>query len=776
MATDAERSIDMMTKSLGMFADHFQKSEKASKGVATNVAQLATQLRGTPKTMAEVLGEVIKLPKPLRDLSHALITPHIEINKAIDARRDSLKAAQDILQDFKHQMMTSPIAASMVKTAYAQKKAYELAVADQAQLLKLEMTRLTVKEGIEKISGKEVGAEYLLIRGLIEAVRRSGEVNQALIQANSLSTARQTLTEDIYETQIATGASLQTMLGAAKALTTVWPKNRDDFKSTLEIVVQMEQGLGVSFEHSAELARTFQIGLKMPVREVADQIAIIANSTSLAADEATRFAIEIGKAIRLLGPGAAPGAREVTGYVTAMAARMKDVGGDASDIIKMFTEMQRGTAQGFMLRGLAGVTPAALGTQGGAQAAFQSIGRVINMMVSARPGTAAFAAQVEAASQALNMSTDSVVMYRRMLEEAKKPLDEHAKLQQRWSEQVTNANMSLHRIRESFIALVQRALLPIMPRISEILGAIADFISWLGKSKVALYATGAILIGITVKATMSLYRLSAALLSVAVNSELAARIQAARGIAGGVEGGGILGKILIQLPWLGRIHGVMVRILGFLGTIGRFLVSPPVLAVMIAGAVGYAVGSVINHFLPTQLKRAIGEGLYNIFNKQQYAQIGYAKSGQRNAWEIMGDVRRAALRGQMDEASRIFEEGKYKVAGLQTEKGAQAYLDMFRDTMAEVRERMALSTVTVKEKQTLENDQRMIELTEKQLSNSDEYLKNVRAFEQRQAARADAERARAEKQRMIDEAHFRMMPGNMPQKGSATPSPIPLGY
>src|SRR5208337_4529098 len=104
-----------------------------------------------------------------------------------------------------------------------------------------------------------------------------------------------------------------------------------------------------------------------------------ANSTSLTADEATRFATEIGKAMRILGAGGDQ-AKEITKYVEVMAARMKDAGGDSQDVVEAFKLMTKGSPEAIRLQSLAGIRGP---EQAGTLQAFQGIDRMIKSLVRA---------------------------------------------------------------------------------------------------------------------------------------------------------------------------------------------------------------------------------------------------------------------------------------------------------------------------------------------------------------------------------------------------------
>lgn len=694
MAQDLKQAAEWVK----LAVENMAKGEKASKGIAESWTELSHQVKAAGGDIKSYLLETMKVPGFMKEVSRAIVTPGTTLRENLQHANDALSLHRHYLDEATRRLDSIPARWTRIRRAREEAENLPLLRANvqiMEQRQKMEEARLHLNESLHAVLGKNLAVEFLAIKGFQDAIKRSGELNQALIQANSNYDTRFSLTRQTYEVQARTGVSFQNMLAAAKELTMVGFDTRRSWKSTLDVMVEMEEGLGVSFESSAQLARIFEINLNTSVRGVADKIAAIANSTSLAADEATRFATEIGKALRLLGPGAAPQAKEVAGFVTMMAARMKDVGGDASEIVRMFGEMTKGTSQAFMLRGLAGVNrPGALGQEAGAQAAVQGIGRIIDRIVTAAPGTMQYAAQLEAASQMLGVSTETVRLYRDMLQKANEPLDERTRLEQRWREQVASANKALSRISDSFMALVQQAFVPILRFITPILEGFARFVSIIASSKTAITLTSIALGYAITKTVLALGRLTLSILEMAGAATVASRAGLVRSMLMGIPGSGLLRAALALLN--------------------------PITKIAAAFAAGYAIGSIIDRFLvhsfPNMMQK-LADKIASVFYKQPTAQL-MAPTGTRQLWEVMTDVRRAMLQGDMKRAEEIFKKGAVEVKGMIREQGAQAYIDAFKQTSAEARERIGLSTVTSAEKATLENDRRMIEQTEQVIKNT----------------------------------------------------------
>lgn len=769
MPKSSNDEVKEINNGLKLFSEHLLKSEKASTEIAKNFDELHRQFNSGHSTLLDYLKNVIKIPAPLQEMSKAIIASKEEL-------KSSISYWKDLHRD--HVTMNTSNEGSVRK------------------ILKLEESKLDLKERLDAVTGKNLATEYLLIRASYEAVKRSGEMNESLMQANSAYAVRQGLADNINEIQASTGASLQTMLESSKALINVWPKGRSDFKNVLETVVQMSDGLGVSFENSAKLAQIFQISLKVPVREVADTIAVIANNTSLAADEATRFAVEVGKALRLLGPGAATQVKEVTRYVTMLAGRMQDVGGDAASVVKLFNEMTKGTAEGFMLRGLAGVTnPKSLGTEAGTQAAMQGIDRMIKKIVTAGPGSPMYLAQLEQASQIMHMSTEDIVLWSSMIKEASKPLDEHARLQKRWQEQTEQANKAFMRIRESLAALVQKALSPMIPLVTSFLGAVANTIGFMASHRVAAYA-GLAVFGIAVTKTIwSLYRLAQTLWQVTAASRAATRAKLMESGAGQPQS--LLGRASASMPWINKIvsqikegmsSAKLARSLqaGLQGTtvfqkLGSVLfgmtqftgkTGPLGITAGIAGAAigGYAVGRVIDRTMDKigskwsaiffgplwELKKAA-----EYLGKQYYHLNIVAVTQWRNktltAWQVMTEVRKNLSAGKTQEAQDYFMSHAHNVKGLLNEKGAKSYLELFEQTATEVRERAGLFTTIVPLDEQRRFNQQQLDQQQQMVKNTGGATRILKEVKDQDKNIEDMRNSRTHAEFMRRAAEFRML-------------------
>lgn len=834
MASNEQRDLEAVSQLVRATTDNILRLEKASQGIAKNFSQLALQVKSQQRSMFDYVAAAIKLPRQFQEASHVLVTPMEEIRTQLKTYQDQLAAGKSQITAWREQIARAGgVATTNQQIALAMQRR-----ANRESTLAIDLLekRIKLKKQISSWSGQELAVEFLILKGFADAIRRSGELNQSLIEGNSNIAERNKLANQTWQVMAATGNEQRDMMAAAKALVGVGFDLRKGYKDALMVMVQMEEGLGVSYENSAQLARIFEINLRTPVREVADKIAAIANQTSLAADEATRFATEIGKALRLLGPGAIQGSSaQVVGYMTMMSARMKDVGGDASEVVKAFQTLTKGTAEGFMLRGMAGVNrPGAMGTEAGSKAAMAGIDRMINQIVRSQPGTMAYTAELEIASQVLGISTESVRLWGEMMRKANEPLNESQKLQQRWQEQVSNANKVLGRIKESTIALLQQAFNPMLYWITKALEQVAKFVAFLAGNQTAVYVTMGLLIAGITKAIWSLGELAITLAQVAASSLAAAKSERLRqalqlelpgmGGRGGRGGRGGMTSVLgladigqqlrtslptftkwgssmagrlgtmgtwlgniatTHLPtmtgWLGRMGGLLGRLAGSFGgfamNLGRMLLSPQGLLIAGAAAAGWAVGRYIDKKWPdnwiAQAARATGEWYAKVFDKANVKTAQINKFQGDKTWnQLASEMRQMVYQGKEKDVAEYFASQAYRVKGFETERGAKSMLDVYQRTMAEARERVGLASVTSAEQATKERDLAMIQMTKDGIQNTGGAKKLLeRAEADRRKALAE-EAARRDMEAKQRQTSQRIAPD---PNAKAKPSLIPSG-
>lgn len=287
--------------------------------------------------------------------------------------------------------------------------------------------------------------------------------NQALVQTNTALGARFGLVKATLAVQTELGASTQAMAESAEALVAYGHDLTPAYRENLKIVTMMRNGLGVAAHTSAELVTIFTRQLRQGAEQVGNVIAQVAAQTGLAAQKAAEFAIEIGRALRLLGPGFRSEAAGVTKVITTLAGRVQELGGNASAVVNMFRQMSGGNAQAFFLRGLAGgARPGQMGTERGVEQAMRGLEQRLGQMLTAPEGSEMYVAQLEAASEMTGMATADIIDFREAVKALNVPLTEAKALQKAYREQTALLGESMSQVREAIHSLTISAALPLV--------------------------------------------------------------------------------------------------------------------------------------------------------------------------------------------------------------------------------------------------------------------------------------------------------------------------
>ena len=456
---------------------------------------------------------------------------------------------------------------------------------------------LTLNKGWFTLAGLEITA-------LSVTINQNHVLNQALMQANSAFKERYALTQKIFEVQNRTGAGSEALAESAQALVGYGLELRDSFKENVGLVTMLKEGLGVSASTGAELVVTFERGLQQSAKSVADVIANIAAQTGLAAQKAAQYAIELARALRLLGPMKVD-AGGVAKAVEGIAARVEELGGNSQIVVSLYKQMLSGSNQGFMLRGLAGVPgPGSLGNTAGATAALEQLGRSMQRIITAGPGTTMYAAQLELAAQMHGIAAEDVTYYLEALKKLHEPLTEAQTLEKAYREQTQLTGEAWKQIGNSLSSLYKQVITPLLKGLAPIVRGLADFANMLVNTKGAVYvATTALFVGLGA-ATVAIWRLTKASWAFVTTS----------GFLDLIPGFKTLGTVIKSLPALftltrsaptlmtsfGRAAGFMA---GGMGSVTGGFGAAALMGlggIVGAGAVGLGLGTLINRYLLTE--------------------------------------------------------------------------------------------------------------------------------------------------------------------------------
>lgn len=480
----------------------------------------------------------------------------------------------------------------------------------------------------------------------------SREMNKQLMDSNAGFWKRWDLLNDIYDVQVATGNEFADMGKAASSLIHYGLQLDSNFKDTLETVVKMEEGLGISYETSAKMARTWQVGLKVSTRDVADSLARMAGNIALSTEEMAKFSTQIGIAMMALGPGMKGSLVGANEQILKMAGAMNKVGGSQEEIIKLYETMTKGTAEGFQMRAFAGVSdPRQLKTQQGVDQAMQGISRYIDSIVRSSEGTATYLAELESASQILGMSAASIIKFKEAMLKSNTALDKDMDLQARWLKQTGEAGEAWKKLKNSLMAVLQQGFMPVLAIFSLIARALTWVIQAAAKFEPVMWGVKVVIVAVSVYAAVAAVSLGLFALSLRKVARDAALAKLGLDVGIGGTGGfftkaywkglwtelNLIRSVKTGLPIPPALPGTMAApaagfassFMGFMRLMARF--AGPIVG---AAAAGVAIGTLIQkagqewNFMFQ--KSAINRWAEKDLSKQQRAEIhGAVTSGSR---------------------------------------------------------------------------------------------------------------------------------------------------
>lgn len=533
----------------------------AAQGTGQNMEDLSRKLFTFSKAAVTVgVYEVAKaLLDVVKDRFKAEREALIKSKEAYDLKQKEFTQSREMYQIARNSGNLSAAELKELRIISKEKRAAFEAVAEEYNN-RLRLNKL-VQDNALKLSITS-GVVLATLAAWTKTVALAHDYNAALRQADTSFGTRYQLVSKILDAQRETGASTHSMAESAEALVEYGHDLTPAFQTNLKTVVMMKDGLGVAAHTAAELVTIFSRQLRVAGQDVGNVIAQVAAQTGLAAERAAQFAIEIGRSLRLLGPGFRTEATGVLRVVEQIAGRVQELGGNAGSIVNIFQRMSGGSSEAFFLRGLAGVRPGALGTEGGAVAAMRGLESRINQIVTGPKGTEIYAAQLQAAAEMTGMTSNELLDFQQAMRELNKPLTESQSLTKAYREQTALLGESYRQIRESVIGLVARAMLPLMEAITPIGKALASWITTAASFKP--YVT---LLQITIPV--------AALASSIALVNLARSIWAVRGAAmvAAIPGGGTALKALGQIGTLGRL-GLGGLAIGAAGVAGVAAAGP----------------------------------------------------------------------------------------------------------------------------------------------------------------------------------------------------------
>ena len=340
--------------------------------------------------------------------------------------------------------------------------------------------------------------------------------NQNLIEANASWKHRSGLLIETLVTQTQIGMSFGDITKAAAALVSYSLDTESTFKENVRLVVQMEQGLGVSVGASAQLASIVERQLRGSFTDVAHVIAQIVDDTALAGDEAVRLATAVATILGRLRPGIGAAALpEIVKLVGRYESALKEVGGVPGAFQQLVTSLT--TPGGIVGAGVLGVSPEFIATAQGVEQVMDRFAKYGEMLVGQSQGwERQFRLQMLA--EVFNTTADSANQMLIAIQRAKEQQVGQISIQDRWRNQLHATNAGLSRLGNSLMGLAQGALYPVVFLVGALANALADLVQWITKSRTVVYILGGVVgVAITVL-TARMISLAASMYAAATGS------------------------------------------------------------------------------------------------------------------------------------------------------------------------------------------------------------------------------------------------------------------
>lgn len=555
MAAAATTEIERVGASVHKMAEDMARSDKAARGVESAFSGLFQQLIGA-EVFGSILRDWVRNTRTVQSITQALSS---ENNNRLRLTQREIQLTSDLHFHERMRRLTSGLTRDM-HAAQVENLNREFTILGKQKVVANELLGLSrVQLGVMTTMAGAAGAMWL----------NSRQFNQNLIEANSSWQHRDRLIRQTLVTQAQLGISFDDITRSAAALVHYGMDTADTFETNLRLVAQMEQGLGVSVQHSAQLASIVERQLKGSFESVSHTIAQIVDQTALAGDEAARLAVNISTALGRLRPGlSATTLPEVVRLVGRYESALKEVGGQSGAFQQLLAQLT--TPEGLTGAGALGVAPEFLATARGVQSVMDRFAQYGEMLVGQSEGWER-QMRLQALAQVFNVSADQANQMLIAIQRANRETMGQISAQDRWRQQLNATNSGITRLTNSLMGLLQGAMYPFIFAVGALANRLADAVEWVLKSKEVVYILGGTLFLGTIALTAQLWGLVRALAAVALSSNIAqaalARQAAVTAAAGGASGfaglGGMLGRFVMPIvSGVARVFGLIATPLG----------------------------------------------------------------------------------------------------------------------------------------------------------------------------------------------------------------------
>lgn len=737
---DTEKFVEQTAKGARNFAD----MNRSAEGMSISFAKVIGFGAGL-ELMRKAMTEMVERSRTVQSIKKAMMPDNL-VEHDLLVRQKTLTAGRiNAMQVLRTQGLLGTEIHKRTLEAYRQQN-YEL------------IGQIRLVRTLNDVGKVTIGIATAMVGLMGDLWMKSRQLNQNLIEANALWTNRVRLVYSTLLAQAQLGVSFGKATDAARALVSYGLDTEQTFKANLDTVIMLEQGLGISVHTAATLATVVERQVKGSFQGVADVLAQLVDDTTLAGEEAAKLANTIGVAVGRLKPGlGAAGFPEVIKLVGRYESALKEVGGVPGAFQDLVTKMT--TSEGITGAGALGVNPDFLATSQGVQLVMDRFADYGKMIVGQAQGWDR-QMRLEALAAQFNTSADAANQMLMAIERANKQVVGDISLQERWRRQIHATDEGWTRLTNSFIAIAQMGLYPLVVGINAVINWFADAVNWITKNQYVLYVAASAVAVTMLATTVGLYRVGRALLAVAFTSNLAAaaaqRLAAANALQNAQKLLGVAptaGPSLLGL--LGKqFTGGWTMLLAPLKAIAGFTgLAASTLAVAVAGIawlgyLGYRIWAVNKKSQEDQeasrkIVHAKSLSLQEAYAAKVYREARFG--GPEGVAHALNQLRQEAMVRARDtsEGAPSFEQ---KIADLQE---SQAILDTLGTSVAKgLLTKSMFETLSERSTEEITNDDAIRKTAEdqlttvkKSLSEQQKQLEEQKAESERRAIREAQERA-----------------------------------
>jgi hypothetical protein len=562
-------TLKTFEEGLGRMADRTRSMDQHFGDMEVSVTSILKNLIGI-HAVQSALSTLMSQSKWGRDLKMAYGVAKTDLTEMMSQHVDLLARSKEFNQTYKQRVIDGEITK---RQAAVERRALE----EQVNLIR---AQLQFKRTLQSLHPAELAFSSAFLTATVAAYRTHKQINEALIEGNSSLSERLQLTRSVLLVQRQLGSETQTTVDAARDLVDYGYDLDQNFESTLKLVVQLKDGLGMSTKLGSELAVVYERQLKVSARDVSDSMARIVNDTALAADEAGRMAVNIGRAVAMLRPGVSGDLAAVNQLVGRYEGALKALGGQFGGFHELLTKMA--TPEGLLQAGILGINdPSFIASEQATKQVVDSFASYAKNFLGNTEGWAR-AMRLQALSEMFGTTAAQVNLMIQAVDKANEQRTSAITLEQRFNEQVVSSGQVLARLKNSMVTLAQEGALPLIGGLTHLLSGLSGITNWLIKFPEMAYVATTVMAGGAILAVTQLYRVSRALAVMAAAAHTSARAVQRK----------VATDALAALPGTGGAaaagSGVAARIGQVMGA-----AAGPIMASAIGAAIAIGVGALI---------------------------------------------------------------------------------------------------------------------------------------------------------------------------------------